>query len=72
MSFNKEHKIMLQHLYQLLTKNKIAIPSKYDKLILSLKTAYAEDFDLKKEESPYNDHTDALRLLCKGVIFQNL
>ncbi len=70
-NFGKEHKIMLQHTYQLLTKGKIAIPKKYEKLILSLKTAYAEDFSLIKEESPYNDHLDSLRLLCKGVLFQN-
>ena len=39
---------MLEWTYNLLSKNKIAIDPKYEKLILSLKTAYANEFDLKK------------------------
>ena len=71
-SFAKEHKQMLEHTYQLLSKGKIAIPSKYDKLILSLKTAYTSkgEFDLDKEISTYTDSCDSLRLLCKGVLFR--
>jgi len=46
-NFGKEHKQMLQHLYQLLTKQKLAIDPKYEKLILSSKTAYAEEFSLR-------------------------
>ncbi|MDR4512607.1 MAG: hypothetical protein MRJ93_12985 [Nitrososphaeraceae archaeon] len=69
-NFGKEHKQMLQHLYQLLTKQKLAIDPKYDKLILSLKTAYAEEFNLDKTSTVHNDHLDSLRLLCKGVLFE--
>ena len=69
-NFGKEHKQMLQHLYQLLTKQKLAIDPKYEKLILSLKTAYAEEFNLDKTSTVHNDHLDSLRLLCKGVLFE--
>jgi len=44
-SFAKEHKQMLEHTYQLLTKQKLAIPSKFDRLILSLKSAYANEWN---------------------------
>jgi hypothetical protein len=65
LNFGKEHKQMLQHLYQLLTKQKVAIDPKYDKLILSLKTASAEEFNLDKTSTVHNDHLDSLRLLCR-------
>lgn len=68
-SFAKEHKQMLEHTYQLLTKQKLAIPSKFDRLILSLKTAYANEWNLDKNVSVHNDDLDALRLLLKGVKF---
>ena len=70
-SFAKEHKQMLEHTYQLLTKQKLAIPSKFDRLILSLKTAYANEWNLDKNVSVHNDHLDALRLLLKGIKFVN-
>ena len=57
---------MLEHTYQLLTKQKLAIPSKFDRLILSLKTAYANEWNLDKNVSVHNDDLDALRLLLKG------
>jgi len=69
-TFQKDHKSMLEWTYQLLSKQKIAIPSKYDKLILSLKTAYASDFSLDKERTVHSDSLDALRLLLKGVKFR--
>lgn len=55
-----------------LSKQKIAIPSKFDKLIPSLKTAYTStgNFDLDKEISVNSHHIDALRLLLKGVKFR--
>ncbi len=70
-SFAKEHKQMLEHTYQLLTKQKLAIPSKFDRLILSLKTAHANEWNLDKNVSVHNDDLDALRLLLKGVKFVN-
>ncbi len=68
-SFAKEHKQMLEHTYQLLTKQKLAIPFRFDRLILSLKTAYANEWNLDKNVSVHNDDLDALRLLLKGVKF---
>jgi len=69
-SFGKRHKQMLQHLYSLVTKKKIAIPKQYNKLETSLRTAWASDFDLDKEQTLYNDHLDAVRLLLQGVKFK--
>ena len=39
--------------------------SKFDKLIISLRTAHAKEYSLLKEETSYNDSLDALRLSCK-------
>ena len=68
-NFGKEHRNMLQHLYQLLTKQKVAIPQNYTKLLTALRTAWAVEFDLDKSQTLEDDHLDALRLLCKGVQF---
>jgi len=69
-NFAREHKTMLQHCYQLLSKGMIAIPPRYEHLITSLRTAYAEEWNLDKEQSVYNDSLDCLRLICKGVKFE--
>jgi hypothetical protein len=45
----------------------LAIPSKYDKLITRLRTAYAKELTLDKENTSYDDLLDALRLSLKGV-----
>ena len=48
-------------------KNYLAIEEgKHDKLLTSLRTAYAEELNLKKEQTSYNDLLDALRLALKG------
>jgi len=39
---------------------------KHDKLLTSLRTAYAEELNLKKEQTSYDDLLDALRLSLKG------
>jgi len=57
---------MLSHLYLLLNKGYLAIAEKYDKLILSLRTAYANEYSLDKERASYNDSLDALRLGLKA------
>jgi hypothetical protein len=44
----------------------IAIPEKHDKLITSLRTAYAKELDLDKNQTSYDDLLDALRLALKG------
>jgi hypothetical protein len=41
------------------------MPKQFDKLIIILKTAYAKEYSLEKEQTSYSDSLDALRLACK-------
>ena len=44
-----------------------AIPDKYEKLIISLRTVQAKEYSLDKEQtSSYDDLIDTLRLSLKG------
>jgi hypothetical protein len=61
---------MLSNLHAVVTKGYLAIPEKYDKLITSLRTAYAEELNLKKDVTSYDDLLDALRLALKGFAFK--
>lgn len=61
-NFSTEHKRMLSHLYLLVNKGYLAIAEKYDKLIVSLRTAYANEYSLDKERTSYDDSLDSLRL----------
>jgi hypothetical protein len=63
--FATEHKQMLSHLAMIVSKEYLAIPKEFDKLIISLRTAYANEYSLDKEQSSYSDSLDALRLACK-------
>jgi hypothetical protein len=65
-NFNTEHKKMLSHLHVMVNKQYLAIPKEHDKLITSLRTAYAQEYSLNKEQTSYNDLLDALRLSLKG------
>ena len=38
----------------------------YDKLITSLRTAYAKELNIDKNQTSYDDSLDALRLTLKG------
>jgi low affinity Fe/Cu permease len=60
---------MLSHLYSLINMDYLAISAKYDKLIISLRTAQANDVSLEKEETSYDDILDATRLSlrCYGM-----
>ena len=64
-SFGTTHKEMLSHLSMLVSKEYLAIPKEFDKLIISLRTAYANELSLDKEQTSYSDSIDALRLACK-------
>ena len=64
-SFGTEHKQMLSHLAMLASKEYLCIPKEFDKLIISLRTAYANEYSLDKEQTSYSDSIDALRLACK-------
>jgi hypothetical protein len=65
-NFTSEHKKMLSHLHVMVNKGYLAIPEKYEKLITSLRTAYAHDYSLNKDQTSYNDSLDALRLSLKA------
>jgi hypothetical protein len=65
-NFGTEHKQMLSHLYLMINRKYLAIPEKYDKLIISLRTAQAKEYSLDKEQTSYNVVLDALRLSLKG------
>jgi hypothetical protein len=64
-NFATEHKQMLAHLHMLINKEYLAVTSEHDKLIISLRTAYAKEYSLDKEQTSYSDSLDALRLACK-------
>ena len=48
------------------SKGYLAIEEKHDKLITSPRTAYAEELNLKKEQTSYSDLLESLRLTLKG------
>jgi hypothetical protein len=50
----------------MVSKGYLAIPSKYEKLKTSLRTAYAREYSLDKEQTSYDDLLDVLRLSLKG------
>lgn len=65
-NFTSEHKQMLAHLHVMMNKNYLAIPKQYEKLITSLRTAYATEYSLDKEQTTYDDLLDVVRLGLKG------
>lgn len=65
-NFSTEHKNMLSNLYAVVSKEYLAIPEKYEKLITSLRTALALELSLDKKETSYDDLLDALRLSLKA------
>ena len=65
-NFATEHKQMLSHLHIMVTKGYVAIPEEHDKLITSLRTTYAKELTLDKEQTSYDDLLDALSLSLKG------
>ena len=54
-NFSTEPKQMLAHLAMLVSKEYLAIPKEFDKLIISLLTAYANELSLDKEQTSYSD-----------------
>jgi hypothetical protein len=64
-NFNQEHKEMLGQCKLYLEKGHIAINPVFDKLIISLRTAVAEENILDKESTSYSDIFDAYRLALK-------
>ena len=64
-NFGTENKQMLSHLAMLVSKEYLCIPKEFEKLLISLRTAYANEYSLDKEQTSYSDSIDALRLACK-------
>ena len=50
----------------MVNKEYLTIPSRYKKIITSLRTPDANDYSLDKENTSYDDLLDALRLSLKG------
>jgi hypothetical protein len=48
----------------------LAIDKKYDKLLTSLRTAWATELDLDKKQTSYDDLLEALRLALKAYNFE--
>jgi hypothetical protein len=46
---------MLSNLHAVISKSYLAVDPKYDKLITSLRTAYANELDLNKKQTSYDD-----------------
>ena len=63
--FGTENKQMLSHLAMLVSKEYLSIPKEFDKLIISLRTAWSNEYSLDKEQTSYSDSLDVLRLACK-------
>lgn len=68
-NFVTEHRKLLEHCHYLVSKGRVAIPKEYTNLITSLRTAWAEEWNLNKDESVANDHLDALRLALREIKF---
>ena len=68
-NFVTEHKGLFQHLYSLISSEYLCIPEEHEKVIISLKSAVANEYSLDKSQSSYNDTLDALRLAVKPFHF---
>jgi hypothetical protein len=64
-AFNRDGKAMISHLASLFNDEYVAVPEKFDKLLIALKTAVVNEYSLDKEASSYNDLLDGLRLSLK-------
>jgi hypothetical protein len=62
--FSKYHKSMLQNTKSLIEDpdNLVLIDRRFDKLLISLRTATEKEYSLTKEETSYDDVLDAFRL----------
>jgi hypothetical protein len=65
-NFVTQHKNMLSNLHTFINKEYLAIPGRFDKLLISLRTAVAKEYSLDKEQTSYDDLLDALRLSLRG------
>jgi hypothetical protein len=61
-AFSKYHAQMLQFTKSLLDENLILIDKRFDKLLISLRTATAKEYSLSKKDTSYHDILDGFRL----------
>jgi hypothetical protein len=69
--FSLEHKDMLQHAKMLIEREKVAIHSSFEKLIVALSTATEVDGSLDKDDTSYDDILDSFRLSLKNYKFNS-
>ena len=62
-NFGTDNKQILSHLYLMVNEGLLAIPDKYEKLIISLRTCQTKYYSLDKEQTSYDDLLDGLRYL---------
>jgi hypothetical protein len=53
---------MLNHVHFLVTMNYLMMSSKFNQLIISLMTTYADELYLVKEQTSYNELFDAVKI----------
>lgn len=70
-SFRMESREMLAHLKDMLDSELLAINPNHNKILVSLRTAYAEEGMLKKLVGEYDDSLDSLMLSLKQWIAQS-
>jgi hypothetical protein len=70
-SFTKENKSMLGNCKMILESGLIAIDPHFDKLIISLRTAVANEMKLDKQQTSFNDLLDSLILALWEYQFKN-
>ena len=61
-AFSKHAGPMLQHAKSLMDENRIMIDKRFEKLLVSLRTAIANEYKLQKTETTYDDVFDSFRL----------
>lgn len=64
-NFAKQHRDLLKHAQVLLEKDYLAINPKFDKLIIGLRTAVANEYTLDKEATSFDDLLDAFRMTLR-------
>ena len=53
-------------MHAVVSKDYLPIPEEFEKQITSLRTAYAREYSLDKEQTSNDDLLDALKLTLKG------
>lgn len=64
-NFSTDNKKMISHLVALFNDEYIGVAEKHDKLIVALKSAQVNEYLFLKDQSAYNDLTDAISLSLK-------